>query len=131
MEKQVKTSGQRPEVRRRKSGDLARRAVAQATRLGAEILTTQEVTKVRAEGPSRLATLADGTELSAMALLVATGMTVRKPDIAGLDKLVGPRCITVPHLPKPDITRMEMYSFREEQIRPDRVPCFWPGTLRM
>jgi thioredoxin reductase (NADPH) len=70
-------------------GDLARRAVTQATRLGAEILTTQEVTKVRVEGPYRLVTLSDGTELNARALLIATGMTVRKPDIPGLEHLVG------------------------------------------
>jgi len=70
-------------------GDLARRAVTQATRLGAEILTTQEVSKVRVEGPNRMVTLNDGTELSAKALLIATGMTVRKPDIPGLERLVG------------------------------------------
>src|SRR6202050_3513313 len=41
--------------------DLARRAVAQARRFGAEILTPQEVKNVRLEGPSRMLTLADGS----------------------------------------------------------------------
>src|SRR6476660_3406644 len=40
--------------------DLARRAVAQARRFGAEILAPQEVMKVRAEGPYLIITLADG-----------------------------------------------------------------------
>ncbi len=43
--------------------DLAQRATVQATRLGAEILTTQEAVKVRVEEPNRYVLLADGTEL--------------------------------------------------------------------
>jgi len=70
-------------------GDLARRAFVQATRLGAEILTAQEAIQVRVEDPYRIVTLGDGTELSAHALLIATGMTVRKPDVQGLEALEG------------------------------------------
>ncbi len=44
--------------------DLARRATDQAKRLGAEILTAVEVVKVRVEGPYRIVTLNDGTELT-------------------------------------------------------------------
>jgi thioredoxin reductase (NADPH) len=69
--------------------DLARRATVQATRLGAEILTAQEATRVRMEDPYRFVTLADGTELSCHALLIATGMTVRKPNIPGIEPLTG------------------------------------------
>ena len=58
--------------------DLTRRATAQAQRFGAEILTAQEVTGVRVEDPYRFVTLDDGTELSCHALLIATGMSVRK-----------------------------------------------------
>jgi thioredoxin reductase (NADPH) len=65
--------------------DLARRAVAQAKRLGAEILAPEEVVSVRVEDPYRFITLQDGTELSCHALLVATGMTVRKPDVPGIE----------------------------------------------
>ncbi len=70
-------------------GDLARRAVAQARRFGAEILAPQQVVKVRVEGPSRVVTLADGTEVSARALLVATGIAYRKLDVPGIEKLNG------------------------------------------
>jgi thioredoxin reductase (NADPH) len=41
--------------------DLARRATAQATRLGAEILTAQEVTQIRVDDPYRFVKLADET----------------------------------------------------------------------
>lgn len=69
--------------------DLARRAVAQARRFGAEILAPQEVTAVRIEGPTRVLTLADGTEVGCRALLIATGIAFRKLEVPGLDKLNG------------------------------------------
>lgn len=69
--------------------DLARRATAQAKRLGAEILTPQEVVKVRVEDPYRIITLRDGTELSCHALLIATGMSVRKLDVEEIDSFIG------------------------------------------
>jgi len=70
-------------------GDLSRRATVQATRLGAEILAAQEAIQVHVEEPYRIVTLGDGTELRAHALLIATGMTVRKPDVQGLEGLEG------------------------------------------
>ena len=69
--------------------DLARRAVAQARRFGVEILAPQEVTKVRVEGPSRIVTLSEGTEVSARAVLVATGIAYRKINVPGIERLTG------------------------------------------
>jgi thioredoxin reductase (NADPH) len=69
--------------------DLARRAVTQARRFGAEILAPQEVKGVRVEGPSRILTLADGSEVGARALLIATGIAFRKLDVPGLERLTG------------------------------------------
>ena len=50
--------------------DLARRAVAQARRFGAEILSPQEAVQIRREDPYRVVTLADGREVSCHALLM-------------------------------------------------------------
>ncbi len=69
--------------------DLARRAVTQARRFGAEILAPQEVKGVRIEGPTRVLTLADGTEVGCRALLIATGIAFRKLELPGADKLNG------------------------------------------
>jgi len=69
--------------------DLARRATTQAQRLGAEMLTAQTVTGVRVEDPYRYVTLSDGSELSCHALLISTGVEVRKLDIPGIEPLVG------------------------------------------
>jgi thioredoxin reductase (NADPH) len=69
--------------------DLARRATAQAKRLGAEILTAQEVVKVRVVDPYRHVTLSDGTELDCRALVIAAGVTVRRLKAPGVDALSG------------------------------------------
>lgn len=69
--------------------DLARRATAQATRLGAEILTTQEVTQVRVSDQYRFVTLADGTELSCHAIIIATGVSLRTLDVPGAEAVTG------------------------------------------
>jgi thioredoxin reductase (NADPH) len=70
-------------------GDLARRAVAQAQRFGVEIISPQEATELRVEGPYRIVKLADGSEISSHALLIATGVQWRRLDMPGMDKLQG------------------------------------------
>ena len=70
-------------------GDLARRAVAQAYKFGAEILTPQEVTRVRVEDQYRVVTLADGTELSCHALIIATGVAYTRLKVPGSKRLTG------------------------------------------
>jgi len=70
-------------------GELSRRAVAQAKRFGVEILTPQEVRSVRVEDRYRVVTLADGTELSGDVLLIATGVSYRKLDVPGVERLTG------------------------------------------
>jgi thioredoxin reductase (NADPH) len=69
--------------------DLARRAVTQARRFGVEILTPQEVKGVRLQDPYRVLQLADDSEISCHALLVATGVSYRWLNVPGADKLTG------------------------------------------
>jgi len=69
--------------------NLARRAVAQAARFGAEILTPQEATGIRVDDPYRIVKLNDGTELSCHALLIASGVSYRRLDVPGIEKLTG------------------------------------------
>src|SRR5499433_2516244 len=70
-------------------GDLARRAVVQAQRFGVEILSPQEAVSVRTEGSYRITKLADGSEVSCHALMVATGVQWRRLEAPGIDKLQG------------------------------------------
>lgn len=70
-------------------GDLARRAVVQAQRFGVEILSPQEAVSVRTEASYRIVKLADDSEISCHALMVATGVQWRRLDAPGVDKLQG------------------------------------------
>ncbi len=70
-------------------GDLARRGVTQAKRFGVEILTPQEAIGVKLENSYRIVTLADGNEITCHALLLATGVSWRRLNIPGCEKLTG------------------------------------------
>ncbi len=70
-------------------GDLARRATAQASRFGAELLAVQEVTSIEARGPAKMVQLAGGDEIGASALIVATGVDYRRLDAPGAAELTG------------------------------------------
>ena len=69
--------------------DLARRAIAQATRLGAELITPAEVADVRIGHTVKTIVLTDKTELKCRALVVASGMTVRKLNVPGYARFEG------------------------------------------
>jgi len=69
--------------------DLAQRATMQARRFGAEILIAQEVTRVGMEGRYRVVVLGDGTRLCGHTLLIATGVSVRKLEVPGIEPLTG------------------------------------------
>ncbi len=69
--------------------ELTRRAVTQAKRFGVEILTAQSVSGLSAEGPARVLTLGDGSEVQCRALLIATGVSYRTLDAPGIADLTG------------------------------------------
>lgn len=69
--------------------DLARRATIQAKRFGAELLTTAEATAVRSEQNYHYVRSSEGDELACHALLLATGVTVRRLQASGVERLTG------------------------------------------
>lgn len=69
--------------------DLARRAYAQATRLGAEILVPARVEKVERKDPFKIVHLADGSTLTAKAMVVTSGVEYRRLTADGLDDFTG------------------------------------------
>jgi thioredoxin reductase (NADPH) len=70
-------------------GDLARRAVTQATRLGAELITAVEVTSIAVDDKVKIISLSDGSELRSHAVLISSGMTVRKLEVPGYERFEG------------------------------------------
>ncbi|MCO5185438.1 MAG: FAD-dependent oxidoreductase [Anaerolineae bacterium] len=69
--------------------DLARRATAQAKRLGAEILTPQEAVALRLDGSYKIVVLGDGAELRCRAVILAMGVSVKRLNVPGADRLSG------------------------------------------
>jgi thioredoxin reductase (NADPH) len=69
--------------------DLARRATDQARRLGAELLTVQDVVGLRVEGAGRIIELAGGSALSTSTVLIASGVSYRQLDVPGFAELSG------------------------------------------
>ncbi len=70
-------------------GDLTRRAMIQARRLGAEIITAQAATAVRLLDRYKIVTLANGTEVSCHTLLLATGASFNTLKMPGAADLTG------------------------------------------
>ena len=68
---------------------LTERARRQATKFGAEILTTRDVVSLEANGPARTIRFADGGTLSGHAVVLATGISYRQLMAPGLGELTG------------------------------------------
>src|SRR6516164_3037074 len=68
---------------------LTDRARRQATKFGAEVLTTRDVTGLDVCGSARRVTFADGTSIDAHTVILATGVSYRQLQSPGLDHLTG------------------------------------------
>jgi thioredoxin reductase (NADPH) len=72
------------------SGDeLAERAFQQAWLFGAEVVFINQASALHADGAQRVVTLGDGGRVAARAVVLATGVTYRRLDAPGLDRLIG------------------------------------------
>jgi thioredoxin reductase (NADPH) len=67
---------------------LAERALIQATRFGAEMLT-QKATGIRTENNYNIVQLSDGREVSCHACLIAVGVYYRRLNTPGVERLTG------------------------------------------
>ncbi len=68
---------------------LTDRARRQATKFGAEVLTTRDVVGLEANGSARTVRFSDGTAIDAHTVVLATGVDYRKLDAPGLADLTG------------------------------------------
>jgi thioredoxin reductase (NADPH) len=69
--------------------ELAKRAYAQAWLFGAKYALAREVSGLTVRGAERIVRLDDGRELTARAVLVATGMSYRRLGIPSLERFEG------------------------------------------
>jgi thioredoxin reductase (NADPH) len=70
-------------------GDLANRALEQAWLFGANLVLSQRAVGLGVDGRRRLVRLSDGTEVSAEAVVVASGVSWRRLGVPRLEALVG------------------------------------------
>jgi thioredoxin reductase (NADPH) len=69
--------------------DLAHRACEQAWLFGANMVFAQPVVSIRGSGSEIVLTVADGQEVSARSVVLATGVSWRRLDIPRLEALIG------------------------------------------
>lgn len=70
-------------------GDLTRRAMTQARRFGAEILSAQQASEVQIQDSYRRVTLGDASQIACHALLLATGASFHTLTMPGAAELTG------------------------------------------
>lgn len=68
--------------------DLTQRALAQAKRFGAELVLARDVAGLEARGPVRAVVMGDSA-IEARAVIVASGVSYRRLEAEGLDRLTG------------------------------------------
>jgi thioredoxin reductase (NADPH) len=68
--------------------ELAARATEQAWLFGTSFCFNSAI-RLRPDGPHRVLTLADGSEATARSVILATGISYRRLDVPGLDRLAG------------------------------------------
>lgn len=70
-------------------GELTQRAYQQAWLFGTKYVLAREVARLRASGIDRILTLLDGTEITARAVVIASGAAYRRLDVPALERFVG------------------------------------------
>lgn len=69
--------------------ELTQRAYQQAWLFGAKFVFAREATALRLDGPKKLVALSDGRELSASAVIVASGAQYRRLEVPEVERFVG------------------------------------------
>jgi thioredoxin reductase (NADPH) len=69
--------------------DLTRRAISQATRLGAAFLSPQSVSDIKQKDGYKTIVLEDGLEILCRTVVITTGVDYRKLEVKGIDNYTG------------------------------------------
>jgi thioredoxin reductase (NADPH) len=70
-------------------GELTQRAYQQAWLFGTKYVLARDVCRLRAVGIDRILTLSDGTEITARAVVIASGAAYLRLEVPGLERFVG------------------------------------------
>ena len=108
--------------------DLTLRAREQATRFGAEMLVPAEAVGLVRADPYTVVTLGDGSEVSASALVIASGVTYRTLACPGRPSSPAAGSTTAPAAPRPPTTPAGGCSWWAAATPPARPRCSSPRS---
>ena len=106
---------------------LTDRARRQASKFGAEILAAADVTGLEARGSSRVVRFADGGEVAAHTVVLATGVSYHTLEAPGVEELTG-RGIFYGSTATEAPTCAGEDVYVGAPTPPARRPCSWHGT---
>lgn len=69
--------------------EITSRAHEQALHFGAQVIHTHKAVGLRAEGPLRIVTLSDGSEIRSRTVVLATGITYNRLEVPAMERLIG------------------------------------------
>ena len=108
---------------------LTDRARRQAARFGAEILTAADVTGLEVRGSSRVVGFADGSEVAAHTVVLATGVAYHTLAAPGIERAHRPRrVLRVGRDRGPGLRATRTCTWSAGPTRPARRRCSSPGT---
>ena len=108
-------------------GELADRAVVQARRFGAEFTIPGEAASLELAGGCHVLRLADGEELCAHAVVLATGATYRRLEVPGLEHLEAPSVYYAATETEAQLCREDPVTVVGGGTPPGRRRCSSPG----
>src|SRR5499426_2367166 len=107
---------------------LTDRARRQATKFGAEIITTRDVTTLEVNGSARTVRFADGTAIDSHTVILATGVSYRRLGAPGLDEMTGRGVYYGSTLTEAAACSARTSTSSAARTRPGRPPSTWRGT---
>jgi len=108
--------------------EFAERSLFQALRFGATLLVPRTAGGLTRHGDDYVIRLEGGDELTARSLIIATGVTYRQLDAAGLDRFEGAGVFCTPLAAQDQIMPATRWSSWAAATRPARQPRGWPIT---
>ncbi len=96
--------------------DLARRAISQAKRLGAEFLLPREVLAIKEVDNYKIISLNDGGQLTTRSIIITTGVDYRKLEVKGNEAFTGAGIYTEQPLQRHRPVKIKMFISLAEAI---------------
>ena len=110
--------------------DLTRRAMAQATRLGAEFLSPRQVCDIKIKDGYKTIVIDEGEQIVSRSLVITTGVDYRKLEVKGMENFTGAGVYYGASITEASVCRNRMCLLLVEEIQPGRQQCIFPNLQK-